>query len=171
MSLTDEERQALERLANRRTSAQSMALRARIVLSSATGSPNAAVAGVLGVAPATVGKWRRRFVASRLDGLFDEPRPGAPRTISDDMVEAVIVKTLEQKPTDATHWSTRAMARAMGSDLDQPDLARLRAAAAPGRELQAVDRPTVRREDPRRRRSVPRSARAGRRAVRRREVR
>jgi transposase len=91
-----------------------MALRARIILASATGSTNVAVAGELGLRPATVGKWRRRFVASRLDGLFDEPRPGAPRTITDDMVEAVIVKTLEQKPTDATHWSTRSMAEAMG---------------------------------------------------------
>ncbi|MGH9022343.1 MAG: IS630 family transposase [Acidimicrobiia bacterium] len=114
LSLTDEERSALERLARRRTSAQAMALRARIILACATGAPNAAVAEQLGLAPATVGKWRRRFVTARLDGLFDEPRPGAPRTISDDMVEAVIVKTLEQKPTDATHWSTRSMALAMG---------------------------------------------------------
>jgi len=91
-----------------------MALRARIILSSATGSANVAVAEELGVAPATVGKWRRRFVARRLDGLFDEPRPGAPRTVTDDMVEAVIVKTLEAKPSDATHWSTRSMAKAMG---------------------------------------------------------
>jgi transposase len=114
LSLTDEERQTLERLARRRKSAQATALRARIILGSASGAPNVAVARDLGVAPATVGKWRRRFLASRLDGLFDEPRPGAPRTISDDRVEAVIVKTLEQKPNDATHWSTRSMARAMG---------------------------------------------------------
>ncbi len=114
LSLADEERHALERLARRRTSAQAMALRARIILSSAAGSANVAVAEELGVAPATVGKWRRRFVARRLDGLFDEPRPGAPRTVTDDMVEAVIVKTLEAKPSDATHWSTRSMAKAMG---------------------------------------------------------
>ena len=62
----------------------------------------------------TVGKWRRRFLASRLDGLHDEPRPGTPRTISDDDVEAVIVKTLEETPVDATHWSTRSMAKATG---------------------------------------------------------
>ena len=114
LSLTDDERSVLERLARRRTSAQAMALRARIILACATGATNAAVAEALGVAPATVGKWRRRFVAARLDGLFDEPRPGAPRTITDDRVEAVIVKTLEQKPKDATHWSTRSMAVAMG---------------------------------------------------------
>src|ERR1035437_3341808 len=106
LSLTDEERSALERLARRRTSAQAAALRARIILSRATGAPNTTVAQFVGVAPGTVGKWRRRFVAARLDGLFDEPRPGAPRTISDDQVEAVIVQTLEQKPKDATHWST-----------------------------------------------------------------
>ncbi len=114
LSLTGEERSALERLTRRRTSAQAMALRARIILASATGAPDVAVAETLGVRPATVGKWRRRFVAARLDGLFDEPRPGAPRTISDEAVEAVIVKTLEQKPKDATHWSTRSMAVAMG---------------------------------------------------------
>jgi len=91
-----------------------MALRARIVLACASGATNVTVAERLGVTPATVGKWRRRFVAARLDGLSDDPRPGAPRTVTDDMVEAVIVKTLEEKPKDATHWSTRSMARAMG---------------------------------------------------------
>ncbi len=91
-----------------------MALRARIILASAAGATNVAVAEELGVGPTTVGKWRRRFLASRLDGLFDEPRPGAPRKISDEQVEAVIVKTLEEQPADATHWSTRSMARAMG---------------------------------------------------------
>jgi transposase len=72
------------------------------------------VAAKVGVNQATVGKWRRRFVADRLDGLFAEERPGAPRTVSDDMVERVVVKTLEEKPADATHWSTRSMAKATG---------------------------------------------------------
>jgi transposase len=112
--LTEEERGALQRLATRRTSAQAMALRARIVLGCAEGGTNQEVATKVGVNQATVGKWRRRFVADRLDGLFDEPRPGAPRKITDDKVEAVIVKTLEEKPKDATHWSTRSMAKATG---------------------------------------------------------
>src|SRR5487761_1596548 len=112
--LSDEERLFLERLARRRTSAQAMALRARIVLACATGITNAEVAAEIRVTQAPVGKGRRRFVASRLDGLLDDPRPGAPRSISDDQVEAVIVKTLEEKPKDATHWSTRSMAKAMG---------------------------------------------------------
>ena len=148
LSLTDEERSALERLARRRTSAQAAALRARIILSCATGSTNAGVAEVLGIAPATVGKWRRRFVAARLDGLFDEPRPGAPRTISDDQVEAVIVKTLEQKPKDATHWSTRSMAVAMGMSQTSISLIWRAFGLQPHqpRELQALDRPAVRRE-------------------------
>jgi transposase len=114
LALTDEERQVLERLTNRRKSAQAMALRARIVLLCASGSTNREVARQLRVNEATVGKWRRRFVADRLDGLFDEPRPGAKRTITDDQVERVIVKTLEDKPLDATHWSTRSMAAAVG---------------------------------------------------------
>jgi transposase len=112
--LSDEERLVLERLTNRRKSAQAMALRARIVLSCATGATNLAVAEQLGVNPATVAKWRNRFVAKRLKGLFDEDRPGHPRTITDDQVEAVIVKTLEEKPADATHWSTRSMATKLG---------------------------------------------------------
>src|ERR1700736_1248257 len=112
--LTDEERLTLERLTNRRKSAQAMALRARIVLACASGFTNREVAQDLRVAEATVGKWRRRFVADRLDGLLDKPRPGAQRTITDDKAEAVIVKTLDEKPADATHWSTRSMATAMG---------------------------------------------------------
>jgi DNA-binding MurR/RpiR family transcriptional regulator len=93
-----------------------MALRARIILACASEDQptKQQVAAQLGVSQATVGKWRRRFVASRLDGLYDESRPGAPRTVMDDDVEKVVVKTLEDKPVDATHWSTRSMAKATG---------------------------------------------------------
>lgn len=112
--LSTEERLTLERLANRRKSAQAMATRARIVMCCAKGDTNRTVAGKLGVSEAMVGKWRRRFVERRLDGLFDDPRPGVPRTITDDQVEAVVVKTLEEKPKDATHWSTRSMAANIG---------------------------------------------------------
>ena len=112
--LRTEERLALERLANRPKSAQAMAMRARIVLTCAKGGTNRDVARALGVSEAMVGKWRQRFVDARLDGLFDDPRPGAPRTVTGDQVEAVIVKTLEEKPKHATHWSTRSMAREMG---------------------------------------------------------
>jgi transposase len=112
--LSDEEREVLERLTRRRKSAQALALRARIILACATGATNQAVAADLRINSATVGKWRRRFVEKRLEGLFDEPRPGAARTVTDDKVEAVIVKTLEEKPADATHWSTRSMADALG---------------------------------------------------------
>jgi transposase len=112
--LSTEERLVLERLANRRKSAQALAMRARIVINCAKGLANREVASKLGVSEAMVGKWRRRFVEHRLDGLSDDPRPGAPRKISDDQVEAVIVKTLEEKPKDATHWSTRSMAAKVG---------------------------------------------------------
>jgi transposase len=112
--LTDEERQTLERWARRRTSSQALALRCRIVLACAEGLSNVEAGKRLGVHAATVGKWRGRFAKRRLDGLVDEPRPGAPRTISDEQVEQVITKTLEETPRDATHWSTRGMARATG---------------------------------------------------------
>jgi transposase len=112
--LTDEERQTLERWARRRTSSQALALRCRIVLACAEGLSNVEAGKRLGVHAATVGKWRGRFAKRRLDGLVDEPRPGAPRTISDEQVEQVITKTLEETPRDATHWSTRGMARAIG---------------------------------------------------------
>ena len=114
--LTAEERGVLERLTNRRKTAQALALRARIILACAekTQPSNQKVAERLHVNEATVGKWRRRFVAERLDGLSDDPRPGAPRTITDDTVEALVVKTLEETPVDATHWSTRSMAQKTG---------------------------------------------------------
>jgi transposase len=112
--LSDEERSQLEGLAARRKTAQAMALRARIVLCCAEGFQSKEVAGKLGVDAGTVGKWRRRFAAHRVDGLRDEPRSGAPRTIADARIEAVIVKTLESVPANATHWSSRGMAKASG---------------------------------------------------------
>ena len=112
--LSDDERETLERWARRPKSSQALALRCRIVLACADAGHVIEVAERLGVDPHTVGKWRRRFLADRLDGLHDEPRPGTPRTISDDDVESVIGKTLEETPVGATHWSTRSMAKATG---------------------------------------------------------
>src|SRR5215204_1195879 len=114
LALTDEERTTLERWARRRTSSQALAERCRIVLACAEGRSNTEVAQHLGVARSTVIKWRSRFVARRLEGLVDEPRPGAPRKLTDEHIERVIVTTLETTPKDATHWSTRSLARAMG---------------------------------------------------------
>jgi transposase len=112
--LSDDERLKLETWAARPKSTQRLALRARIVLACAEGLDNTDVAARLRVNPVTVGKWRNRFLADRLEGLADEPRPGAPRTITDAMVERIITKTLEEKPKAATHWSTRDMAKAVG---------------------------------------------------------
>jgi transposase len=112
--LSDTERSELEALLRRGRTAQAMALRARIVLECATGAENKDVAARLRCDPATVGKWRRRFVERRMGGLYDEPRSGAPRTIEDARIEAVIVRTLESMPAAATHWSSRGMARASG---------------------------------------------------------
>jgi transposase len=114
IELSDQERAQLEAWARRRSSAQALALRARIVLAGAEGLNNTEIAARLGMAVSSVRKWRKRFVEHRLDGLTDEPRPGRPRTITDDKVEEVIVKTLESAPKDATHWSTRSMAREVG---------------------------------------------------------
>ena len=114
LALTDEERTTLERWARRRSSGQALALRCRIVLACAAGASNAAVASRLGISRPTVTKWRSRFVGRRLEGLADEPRPGAARTITDEQVEQVLVLTLETTPTDATHWSTRSLAKHVG---------------------------------------------------------
>jgi transposase len=114
LELIDEERTTLSRWTQRPKTAQALALRARIVLRSAEGLSNQVVAAQLGVNHETVGKWRARFVSKRLAGLLDEPRPGTPRTIADEAVEKVITLTLESKPTNATHWSTRSMAAASG---------------------------------------------------------
>jgi transposase len=112
--LSGEEREVLERWARRRKSSQALALRCRIVLAAAEGQSSTDIAVVLGCNKSTVGKWRGRFALRGLDGLHDEPRPGKPRSISDEDVERVIVKTLEETPRDATHWSTRQMAAATG---------------------------------------------------------
>jgi transposase len=112
--LSDAERTELTSLAARRNTAQALALRARIVLRCATGRQNKQIAADLQIDQTTVGKWRRRFVAHRMEGLRDEPRSGTPRTIDDVRIEAVIVRTLESLPADATHWSSRGMARACG---------------------------------------------------------
>ncbi len=126
LTLTDDERAKLCTWAHRPTSAQRLALRARLVLACADGLDNKEVARRLRLTPQTVGKWRARFVADRLEGLPDEPRPGAPRSLSDAQVEAVITRTLESKPTDATHWSTRSMAARTG--LSQSAVVRIRQA-------------------------------------------
>src|SRR5438105_3516765 len=112
--LSEAERSELMLLSARRKTGQALALRARIVLECARGLEDRAVAARLRVAKGTVGKWRRRLVEHRLDGLRDDPRSGAPRTIEDADIEAVIVKTLESMPENATHWSSRGMAKASG---------------------------------------------------------
>lgn len=114
VELTAEQREELVRWTRRTTTAAGLALRARIILACVEGGDDFDVAERAGVCPGTVGKWRRRFVSKGMDGLLDEPRPGAPRKISDADVERVIVRTLETKPRDATHWSTRSMADEMG---------------------------------------------------------
>ena len=114
LSLTDGEREALQNWVRRPKSAQALASRARMILLCAEGNTNTAVAGKLHVRIQTVCKWRQRFVARRLDGLLDEPRPGTPRKVSDAEVERVLTMTLESVPKDATHWSTRSLALEAG---------------------------------------------------------
>jgi len=114
LTITDEQRSELRGWAARPTTAQAIALRARIVLRCADGDSNEEVAEGLGTHRVTVGKWRRRFLELGLDGLVDSPRPGAPRVITDEAVESAISKTLEAPPKNATHWSTRSLANATG---------------------------------------------------------
>jgi len=108
------ERERLESWARRPTSAQALAARSRIVLLAAEGLQNTEIAQRLGIHRQMAAKWRSRFAEDRLEGLVDEPRPGRPRTVTDDQVEEVIVKTLESTPKDATHWSTRSLASEVG---------------------------------------------------------
>ena len=123
ISLTDDERMKLADWSRRPTSAQRLALRANIVLAAAAGRSNTAIAADLRVTLPTVRKWRDRFAVARLDGLADEPRPGAPRTLTDAQVEAAVTRTLEARPTGATHWSTRTLACDLG--LSQTTVSRI----------------------------------------------
>jgi transposase len=170
--LTDEERDTLQRWARRPKSAQALAQRCRIVLGCAAGKSNKEVATELGVSQQMVCKWRRRFVADRLDGLADEPRPGAPRMIGDEQIEAVVVATLERQPDDATHWSRASMAKESG--LSKSTVGRIWKAF--GLKPHLVDTfkistdPPLHRQGPRRRRAVSGSAGKGTGAVRGREI-
>src|SRR6266508_4807458 len=114
LTITVDEQETLARWTRRASTAQALAQRARVILGCAAGKSNTRVAHEVRLTKQTVGKWRTRFLTKRLDGLLDEPRPGAPRTVTDADVEAVLTRTLESKPADATHWSTRAMAQACG---------------------------------------------------------
>ena len=163
--LSDEERSYLERQARRRRVARSLSDRCRMILRCADGLTNKAVAAELGVHEHTVGKWRRRFLKERIDGLSDEPRPGRPRTLTDEKVAAVIERTLETTPADATHWSLRSMARESG--LSHTTVRRIWTAFSvqPHRSetFQAFQRSAVRGQGPRHRRalSVAAGPRAG----------
>jgi transposase len=123
ITLTDDERTKLTDWSRRPTSAQRLALRAHIVLAAAAGRSNTAIAADLRVTLPNVRKWRDRFAAVRLEGLADEPRPGTPRGITDAQVEAAVTRTLETRPADATHWSTRTLARHLG--LSQTAISRI----------------------------------------------
>lgn len=114
LNLKEEENKILEQWTRRSKTGQALALRARIVLGCGAGKTSTTVAQELRICRPTVGKWRRRFLERGLDGLFDEPRPGAPRSIIDEDVERVLTLTLESQPRDATHWSTRSMAEHSG---------------------------------------------------------
>ncbi len=114
LQLTEEEQETLQRWARRPKSAQALALRARVILACAQGKSNTAVSAEVRLSMQAVGKWRSRFVTRRLEGLLDEPRPGAPRRIGDADVERVVTLTLESTPEHATHWSTRLLARRCG---------------------------------------------------------
>jgi transposase len=158
--LSQDERLTLENWVKRRSTAQGLALRARIVLACAQGGSNVAVAARLDVDRKTVRRWRARFLRERLDGLTDEPRPGAARTITDAQVEEVIVRTLEEVPEGATHWSKRELARRTG--ISPSSVQRIwrsfGAAALARRGIQDLPGPAADRQDPRRGRPVPGAA-------------
>lgn len=114
LTLSTEERTRLESLAHRSRSHSLLARRARVILTCAEGLDNKAAAKKLRCSPGMVGKWRSRFLKTRVEGLHDEPRPGSPRKISDEQVEKAIIQTLESTPRGQTHWSTRELAKVTG---------------------------------------------------------
>src|SRR3954453_14654212 len=114
LALSEGERERLESLSHRARSQPALARRARVVLACAEGLDNKTVAKKLRCSLGMVGKWRSRFLKMRLEGLYDEPRPGAPRKVTDDDVEQIITQTLESTPRGQTHWSTRELAKALG---------------------------------------------------------
>jgi len=114
LSLPFSEQEQLQAWSRRPKTAQALAMRARIVLLASKGVSNSAIAAQMATTKQTVGKWRQRYLDLGLDGLLDEPRPGAPRKLTDAAIEAVLTSTLESQPESATHWSTREMARACG---------------------------------------------------------
>ena len=140
LTLTKEERDRLQSLAHRSRSQSVLARRARVVLACAEGWDNQVVAEKLRCSKGMVGKWRSRFLETRLEGLYDEPRPGAPRKVTDAQVEEVVIQSLESTLRGQTHWSTRGLAKATGLEPDDhpPDLACLRVAAASQLDFQAV---------------------------------
>ena len=149
--LSDQERGDLEGLLRRRRTAQGLALRARIVLLASQGLDNKTIAARTGAVENTVGKWRRRFAQARVDGLFDEPRPGRPREIGDEEIAETVRLTLETTPKNATHWSLRSMAqggRPFAID-HSPHLVGVLPAAASHRDIQAFDRSAFCRESAR----------------------
>jgi transposase len=154
--LSDEGQETLERWARRPKSSQALAFRCRVVLAAAEGRSSMEIAVELGCTGSTVGKWRGRFARRGIDGLHDEPRPRKPRSISDEVVEWVIVKTLEEQPANATHWSTRSMAAAAGTS--QSAVSRIWRAVGlkrTERGVQALAGSAVRRQGPRHRRALP----------------
>ena len=158
--LTDEERQRLDSLAHRSRSAPALARRARIILACAEGTDSKVVARRLHVTPGTVCKWRGRFITRRLDGLYDEPRPGAKRTITDEQVEAGDYSHAGNHAArrHALEYARDGESRRPQSHRDQPHVAHVRTAAASDRDVQAVERPAARREGARYRRALSGSA-------------
>jgi transposase len=161
IELTEDERAELSARLRRRTVARADAMRAEIVLLAAKGMSNLAIAERLGITRVTVALWRKRFAVKRLDGLTDEPRPGAPRKIGDDKIAEVVTTTLEKLPATATHWSTRSMARARRADPAGCTPVRprvggrdLRLHRSAQRQIQALPLGQLRRRHPRRRRAL-----------------
>ena len=154
--ISPSERATLERWTRRRSTAQGLAQRARIVLACSTGRHDTEVGRELRLTRQTIGRWRRSFQQHRVDGLLDEPRPGAPRRITDAMIERVITDTLETTPATRRHWNARAMAKTAG--LSQSAVARIWkascAAAPPRRDVQALEGPALHRQGARYRRPV-----------------